>query len=152
MNKRIDTSFTEFAALSADVLKRAFWRKAPQIARRFSELGRPMSARTVRKMTERSDPVRRNPLDHAVLLLTATRRESRERFEIVWRYLEAVATMLRGAVRVCATPEAQFIEFRFAAARFEREWMAGHKREAEQALVYVDESVKGLFQKLQLVI
>lgn len=147
-----DTTIEHLAAATAEVLKKAFSRHSGAIAARFSELGKPMSARTVRKMTEPSADVRRrNILENTVILLAASRRQSLRTFELVWTFLESVAGILRGHVTIYPTLDRQFSEFRFAAASAERSFFRGDVREFEQALIFVDHSLKGLFAKLQLI-
>lgn len=107
-----------------------------------------MGARTVRKMTETDDVTRRNPLEHIVLLLAALRSESLTRFQIVWNWLEAYAGELRGTVIVKKTDDEQMAEFRFAVATLDRAYLAHDRKGVQDALIYVDESLRGLFIRL----
>ena len=147
-----NTLIEDLAAATAGVLKKAFARHSGAIAARFSELGKPIGARTVRKMTEPSaDVKRRNILENTVLLLAASRRQSLRAFETVWMYLESVAGFLRGRVTVYPTLDRQVSEFRFAAASAERAFFSGNTKEFEQALIFVDEALRGVFIKLRLI-
>jgi hypothetical protein len=149
------TTFTidNTAAATANVLKKAFWRKSESIAKHFADLGKPMGGRTVRKMTEASPDVRRrNILENTVLLLAASRRESLGAFNQIWVYLESVAATLRGRVQMRPTIDEQVAEFRYASASADRAWFRGDRKEFEKALIYVDEQVKGLFAHLQVVV
>ncbi len=142
----------EFIDAARPVLRQAFRRKTPKIAASFAVLGKPISARAVRKMTE-TEPLCRNPLEQALLLLGAVFLVSPASFDLLWQFLAAFRDSLAGRLRAYRTRDEAFAEFRWEVARAERAWYRGETEEVrERLLIQVDQALRAFWWSLQVTV
>lgn len=142
----------DYSGRARPALKKAFYRRTTAVAEFFTLLGKPMRARTARKMTEESlDVKRRTILENACLLLGASFLASPKSFEILWQHLASFACALRGDASAGSFDHA-FSEFRYAYAFVERAYFRGELKDAPEPLIYVDHSLRVLWAHSQVII
>ena len=141
----------DYASRSANCLRRAFNRRTPQIAENLTALDKPMSARTVRRMTEESSDVRRrNILENTCLLLGAAFLASPKIFDTIWQFLSGYAQALRGPSIMHGSVDAAFLDLRFATIEAERKYLDGAVSDVPKALILIEEALRSLFVHVQL--
>lgn len=137
-------TITRYASDARLCLKRSFGRRCPKIAAVLTELGRPVSARLVRRWTEDvKDVRRRNTLEAIVLLLGALYLTNVRAFDVVWSHLEAYVYALRGFSLEHPSMDLAFLDLRYRFIRCERVYFQGDEEDLPGALMEVDRSLKG---------
>lgn len=141
-----------YAANSTRCLKRAFARRCPRIARELTALGRRVSDRTVRKMTEENpDIMRRNAIENTVLLIGAAYRTDRKSFKVIREYFEAFFDDLdRQPDQQFPDIETALVEMRFRVISAERIFYLDDRSKMPEAVERIDESLKGMQRCLAL--